>query len=210
MAAQSAIHIESIAAADLERYARVPIRFVVESILRVEPLGSPIGGPGAGLGGLRLAEEPVETPYVKDYDALGELPTDWPSMFDVSNWAFFLALAGPPTAKGFTELGAAAVAFNTAGVNMLEGRSDLAVLWDLRVHPDRRGQGVGRALFQHAAAWARARGCRQLKVETQNVNVRACRFYAAQGCELGAIHRYGYAHCPPVAHEAMLLWYLEL
>ena len=58
--------------------------------------------------------------------------------------------------------------------------------------------------------WARKKGCRQLKIETQNVNVPACRFYARQGCELGAIHRYGYAGCPDVAHEAMLLWYLKL
>jgi len=49
-----------------------------------------------------------------------------------------------------------------------------------------------------------------LKVETQNINVPGCRFYAKQGCELGAIHRYGYAGCPDIAHEAMLFWYLEL
>ncbi len=29
-------------------------------------------------------------------------------------------------------------------------------------------------------------------------------------CELGAIHRYGYAGTPHVAHETMLLWYLDL
>ena len=49
-----------------------------------------------------------------------------------------------------------------------------------------------------------------MKIETQNVNVPACRFYAQQGCHLGAILRYGYAGCPEVAHEAMLLWYLDL
>jgi hypothetical protein len=40
--------------------------------------------------------------------------------------------------------------------------------------------------------------------------VGACRFYAKQGCELGGIHVYGYAGCPQVAHETMLLWYLDL
>jgi hypothetical protein len=30
------------------------------------------------------------------------------------------------------------------------------------------------------------------------------------GCELGVIHRHGYAGHPKVAHEAMLLWYLDL
>jgi GNAT superfamily N-acetyltransferase len=95
-------------------------------------------------------------------------------------------------------------------MHMLEGRDSLAVLWDIRVAPDARGCGIGRRLFEHAAGWARRRGCRRLKAETQNVNVPACRSYAAQGCELGAIHRCGYASVPSVAHEAMLLWYLEL
>ena len=51
--------------------------------------------------------------------------------------------------------------------------------------------------------------------ETQNTNVPACRFYARQGCRLGATHRFAYAGSghgsdDPVAQEAMLLWYLDL
>ena len=84
------------------------------------------------------------------------------------------------------------------------------MLWDIRVHPDERGRGVGTKLFQYAADWARRKGCGQLGLETQNVNVPACRFYVRQGCELGAIHRYGYAGCADLAHEVMLLWYLNL
>jgi GNAT superfamily N-acetyltransferase len=99
------------------------------------------------------------------------------------------------------------VAFDTPTVEMLEGRRDLAVLWDIRVAPEARGQGVGAALFGAAAAWAAARGCRQLKVETQNVNVPACRFYASQGCVLAAIHRFAY---PGLPHEVQLLWYRDL
>jgi GNAT superfamily N-acetyltransferase len=95
-------------------------------------------------------------------------------------------------------------------VNLLEGRQDLAVLWDIRVRPDARGLGIGTALFRHAAAWARSKGCRQMKIETQNVNVPACRFYAHMGCELGMVHRFGYAAIPAVADEAMLFWYLKL
>jgi ribosomal protein S18 acetylase RimI-like enzyme len=89
-------------------------------------------------------------------------------------------------------------------------RPDLAVLWDIRVHPDYRRQGIAAQLFSSAVAWAQAKGCGQLGLETQNVNVPACRFYASQGCQLAAIHRYGYAGCPGVAHEALLLWYLDL
>jgi GNAT superfamily N-acetyltransferase len=69
---------------------------------------------------------------------------------------------------------------------------------------------VGKALFWHAAAWARERGCRQLKIETQNINVQACRFYAAQGAVLGDLRRFAYADDPRVANEVQLNWFLAL
>ncbi len=178
-------------------YAQVPIAFRVESVFRVELVEG-------GLGGILLREERV-TPYIKDYDAYGEdRLEDWPREFDVRNWGFFLACDGD------RPVGGAAVAFNTSGVHMLEGRGDLSVLWDIRVHPDWRGQGIGAQLLQRAVEWSRERGCKQMKIETQNVNVPACRFYAAQGCRLGRIDHYGYAGNPAVAHEVMLVWYLDL
>lgn len=44
-------------------------------------------------------------------------------------------------------------------------------------------------------------------VETQSTNVPACRFYARQGCTLGAIHRFAY---PALPHEVQLLWDRDL
>ena len=44
-------------------------------------------------------------------------------------------------------------------------------------------------------------------METQNVNVPACRLYARLGCVLGAIHRHAY---PSLPDEVQLLWYREL
>ena len=87
---------------------------------------------------------------------------------------------------------------------MLDGRDDLAVLWDIRVAPEARRRGVGAALFSRALDWSRARGCSELKIETQNVNVGACRFYERCGCELRAIHQSAYATLPD---EMQLLWY---
>lgn len=49
-----------------------------------------------------------------------------------------------------------------------------------------------------------------MKVETQNVNVPACRFYQRMGCQLGEIRLYSYAAVPAVAHEVMLNWYYNL
>jgi GNAT superfamily N-acetyltransferase len=90
---------------------------------------------------------------------------------------------------------------------MLEDRRDVAVLWDIRVAAEVRGQRVGTALFDAAEKWAVTHGCQRLKGETQNINVPACRFYAKQRCELGAIHRFAY---PDLPNETQLLWYKNL
>jgi ribosomal protein S18 acetylase RimI-like enzyme len=71
------------------------------------------------------------------------------------------------------------------------------------VAPEYRGQGIGRALFGAAENWAKGRGCRQLKVETQNINVPACRFYASQGCILREANRLAY---PKLPDEIQLIW----
>jgi GNAT superfamily N-acetyltransferase len=179
----------------LTELARIPIAFKVDRVFDV------IVHEG-GLGGFTLLERRVDVPYVKDYDAiLGEGPTHWASSFDMTNWGLITSRTG-----GLC-VGGAVVALKTAGISMLEGRSDLAVVWDIRVSPERRKQGVGSSLFQAAEAWAAAKGCRQLKVETQNINVGACKFYARQGCVLGAINRFAY---PELPNEVQLLWYKNL
>lgn len=188
------ITIEEITPQELFEYDRVPIALEVKTMLQVQLVEG-------GLGGMLLKEEPV-IPYIKDYDAGGELPSDWPKKFDVTKWGFFLAR------NGNRPVGGAAVAFETTGVFMLEDRKDLSVLWDIRVSPEARGVGI--PLFRRAAEWSRAHGCTQMKIETQNVNVPACRFYQRMGARLGEIHRYGYAAVPAVAHEVMLNWYLDL
>ena len=179
----------------LAEHGRISIAFRVERVLEPTLLDG-------GLGGIVLAERPVERPYVKDYDAIdGEGPTRWAHRFDVRNWGLLGAYADG------SRVGGAVLAFDTPGVDMLDGRTDLAVLWDLRVRPEWRGRGVGRRLFEAAERWAAVRGCRQLKVETQNVNAAACAFYARRGCTLGAIDRHAY---PTLPDETQLLWYREL
>jgi GNAT superfamily N-acetyltransferase len=182
--------------AALARYGTIPIAFEVTSRLAVRP------GVESGLGGLLLVVEPVALPYTKDYDSdKGEGPTRWHRRWNLSRWCILAAFDGEE------RVGGAVLARDTRGVNMLEGRSDLAALWDLRVRPEHRGCGVGHALFGAAKDWARARGCRELKFETQNINVVACRFYARQGCELRSIVQGAYPELPA---EVQLLWYKRL
>ena len=188
------IEIIEESSAALSQYEKVPIAFRVETHILVVPIDN-------GLSGLTFIEEPV-MPYVKDYDVFeNERPSAWLKRFDISRWGIFSAF------ENGQRVGGAAVAWNTPEIEMLEGRKDLACLWDLRVHPDYRDKGVGRELFSHAVDWAREKQCRRLKIETQNINVPACRFYARQGCELRGINRYAYGE---VLNEIQFLWYLDL
>jgi len=191
--------IEEISADLYPLYDGIPAWYTVESVFRVEVVDG-------GLGGFRLVEEKVSAPYVKAYSSQSEdRPSRWARVYDVSRWGILLVR------EGGRPVGGAAVAVDAALYPLDRfQRKDLAVLWDIRVEPGERGRGIGKELFRSAAGWARQRGYGQLGLETQNVNVPACRFYAGEGCELGAIHRYGYVGCAGVADEAMLLWYLEL
>jgi GNAT superfamily N-acetyltransferase len=179
----------------LGEHGRISIAFVVDRILEVTLAEG-------GLGGMSLTETPVADPYVKDYDAIaGEGPARWAERFDISHWGMTGAY------RDGVRVGGAVIAFRTAGLCMLGGRDDLAVLWDIRVAPGQRGAGAGSALFRAAEGWAGARGCRLLKIETQNVNTAACRFYQKMGCTLGAIDRFAY---PELPGEVQLLWWKAL
>lgn len=92
-------------------------------------------------------------------------------------------------------------------MHLLDGRPDVAALWDIRVRPDRRGTGTGTLLFRAAEAWARQRGCRVLKAETQNTNLAACRFYQRMGTTLSSVDRFAY---PELPDEVQLIWRQDL
>jgi ribosomal protein S18 acetylase RimI-like enzyme len=190
------IQIIEIGPDRLNEYDKIPSQFKVRALLQPELVND-------GIGGILLHERVVEEPYNKDYDAAGELPSDVRKMFDVTKWGFFLVI--DPADK---VVGGATVAFDTTRVFMLENRHDLSVLWDIRVSLKARGAGI--PLFRAAAQWSRKRGCKQMKIETQNVNIPARRFYQRMGCRLGEIRRFGYAAIPQVANEVMLCWYLDL
>jgi GNAT superfamily N-acetyltransferase len=56
-------------------------------------------------------------------------------------------------------------------------RPDVCYLQDLFTAADVRGQGIGRALIEAVAAWARIRGCCQLYWHTHETNATARRLY---------------------------------
>lgn len=193
-----AVEISTLGQEAPERYPPIPISFRVESRLRVETIDG-------GFGGFRLTEELVEEPYVKDYDEFEQgNPLDSAKRFDPSRVHAFAAFDGDKP------VGAAVVVVDSLGACALTCRDDVAVLWDIRVHPDYRGRGIGSMLFDQAVTCAREQGCGVLAAETQNINVPACRFYAGKGCYLGLISPCAYGNDPRFAHEAMLVWCLDL
>ena len=176
-------------------YDSVPQNVDVRSEYRVRRLDG-------GLGGLLLEEIPV-TPYVKDLSQY-ERATEYESLFNVSTWHFFMAFDGD------VPVGALTLAGTTPGLNMLGGRTDACVLWDIRVADGYKHQGIGQHLFDMAVAAAGKDGYRQMIIECQNNNVPACRFYRKQGAVLGKVDTYAYHSDPDIRDEVQLIWYLEL
>ena len=184
------IDVEEEGAFALTEYASVPIAFAVREV--VDVVEAPTR-PGTFV----LRSRVIEQPYAKDYDDDGG-PEAWASRFDLSYWCFFAARVADK------RVGGATVVFRAPDVDMLRGRQDVALLWDIRVAPDVRGRGVGAALVAAVEGWSVAHGAEWIEVETQNVNVPACRFYERMGLVLREVHPHAYASLPD---EDQLLWY---
>jgi GNAT superfamily N-acetyltransferase len=189
-----AIEIQAIGADRLGEYALAPMVCHVESELEIEGIDS-------GMGGFVFRERAAPAPYVKDYDAIDGGPLTWAKRFDLRSWGIWVARDGAEI------VGGAAVGWNLAG-ELVGGR--VAELWDIRVRRTHQRRGIGASLFGTAREWAKGEGCRLMKVETQNVNVAACRFYSKMGCEVGAVDRCAYWGRAGIGDEVMLTWYLEL
>ncbi|MEO0899261.1 MAG: GNAT family N-acetyltransferase [Bacteroidota bacterium] len=188
------IEIEPIGWEQLDAYADIPISFEVQSILDVSFQGN-------GIDGIGIMEREIESPYLKDYDQ-SETPGDWAKKWDIRNWGFFVARHNRSEV-----IGGITIAQKTEGLYMLEGRNDVAVIWDMRVKPEYRNHGVGTLLFQHAIDFSQRENCKTIKIETQNTNVNACRFYAKQNCYLGGIHPHAYEEFPS---EIQFLFYKNI
>jgi GNAT superfamily N-acetyltransferase len=181
--------------ASLIAHSQIPIGFRVEWVFEVVVENS-------GAQGISLREHPIDQPYTRDNDVVfDERPSEWGHRFDLRRWGLLAAY------DDSERVGGSVIAFDTPEVWMLDGRRDLAALWDLRVRPEVRRAGVGTALFRATEDWARRRGCTQLKIETQSDNVPACRFHLEMGCELGGINRFAYPSSPS---DVRLLWFKDL
>lgn len=163
-------------------YESVPIRFSGQSFLDVADLRRGV------------FTEVSCAPFSKDYDQLWR-PSVVAEFYPAIGWIALGAF------EGETRVGGLLMAVDPASYDSdYMGPGDAFVI-DIRVATP--GLGVGRALVERAADVARRAECRVLKVETQNNNVAACRFYAAVGFTVEAVVEGAYDAYPD---EAMVIW----
>lgn len=187
------ITVQREAPSALPEYASVAIAFETDRVMRVASHHTDSNR-------YVLSEEPLPTAISKDYDTL-DAPASWPNRFDLSRWMFFGAYAGDQ------RVGGAVGIMRSPDVWLLDARDDVALLWDIRVALTARRVGVGSALLQAVETWAAEQGARWLKVETQDINVAACRFYDRHGFCLRMVNPRAYPNLPG---ETQLLWYKEI
>lgn len=175
----------------LEEYGNIPFYYDTTEKYELEKVNNGIGGITIKL--VKCAR------FHKDF---GTRTSRWIELFNLENWKFFVAYN-----EDNEMIAGCTVATKTDNCIMLEKRNDLAVLWDIRVSDKYKHKGIGQKLFNMAKKYAIDNGFNQLKVECQNTNPAAVKFYHKQGMVLHSINEYAYPDCPD---EVQLLWYLDL
>jgi ribosomal protein S18 acetylase RimI-like enzyme len=183
-----------------EEYDSIPMQVYVKSQYVLERIDN-------GLGGILLKEVPVKS-YIRDFSKHAKA-TRFSEKFDIKNWVFFMAFDDEKP------IGAVTIVSRTEGIHMLDGRDDMTVLWDIRVADTYKHQGIGQKLFDLAAEWSRNNRFKQMKIECQNNNVPACKFYQKQGAILRKIDEYAYiddddSKDADSKFEIQFIWYLDL
>ncbi len=189
------IYIKEVDKTYFELYDTISMNVDVRSEYRIKRIDN-------GLGGL-LFEKVLVEPYVKDLSVY-ERATDYEKRFDITNWRFYMAFDDDKP------VGASTVAGTTRGLNMLSGRNDACVLWDIRVEDAYKHKGIGQKLLDIGILGAKEDGYRQMIIECQNNNVPACAFYKKQGALLSKIDMYAYYSESDIKDEIQMVWYLNI
>jgi len=118
---------------------------------------------------------------------------------------FYRPFISSPDKKGFL----AYVDGQAAGQLLLRRNwNRFAWIEDIRVDVKFRRQGIGKALLASGREWAGKNGFPGIMLETQDTNVKACRFYKSCGFVLGGFDTYLYHAATLYADEIALFWYL--
>ncbi|MXQ55319.1 GNAT family N-acetyltransferase [Shimazuella alba] len=83
-----------------------------------------------------------------------------------------------------------------------------AYVEDIKVDARFRMHGIGRRLIEQAKQWARSHNMPGIMLETQNNNVRACKFYESCGFVIGGFDFCVYKGIDKQNDETAIYWYL--
>jgi len=122
----------------------------------------------------RVSEELFDTRYEKTYPNDTFDPMTY---IDNPNEGAFLAMFGGKC---------------VGSLRVCKRWNNNAFIDDLAVDRAHRGKGVGTILMDAAVEWGKENGLRGVSVETQDLNLHACRFYLKYGFKLGGIDRFVY------------------
>ncbi len=189
------IYIKEVDKSYFELYDTIPMNVYVQSEYRIKRIDN-------GLGGF-LFEEILVPPYIKDL-SIYERAADYDKEFNITNWRFYMAFDNEKP------IGALTVAGTTHGLNMLSGRNDACVLWDIRVADSYKHKGIGQQLLDMGISGAKDDGYKQMIIECQNNNVPACNFYKKQGALLSKVDMYAYYLESDIKDEIQMVWYLDI
>lgn len=77
----------------------------------------------------------------------------------------------------------------------------------IHVDINHRGHGIGIKLMDRVSLWAKEKGLAGIMLETQDNNLKACRFYAKYGMEIGGVDKLFYSAFDKIKHEKAVMWY---
>lgn len=189
------IYIKEMDNSCFEMYDNLSMNVDVRTVYEIKRINN-------GLGGFCFEEVEV-TPYIKDLSVY-ERATEYETNFDIGKWRFYMAFDEEKP------IGAMTVAGTTPNLNMLSGRDDVCILWDIRVIDGYKHQGVGQKLFDMGIKRAKEDGYKQMIIECQNNNAPACKFYHKQGAVLSKIDMYAYFLEEDCKNEVQFIWYLDI
>ncbi|MCM1166323.1 MAG: GNAT family N-acetyltransferase [Lachnospiraceae bacterium] len=92
--------------------------------------------------------------------------------------------------------GGALKGFASVEPRLFGGEQKYLDLSSMHVSQDRRGRGIGRALFARACAWARAHGAEKLYISAHSA-VESRAFYTAVGCVEAVVYNREHVRAEP-------------
>ena len=79
---------------------------------------------------------------------------------------------------------------------------------DIAISQNHRKNGIGTKLIEKAVEWAKSKNLLGLMLETQDVNLLACRFYNKLGFKIGGVDTMLYTNFDN-ADEKAVFWYMQ-